>query len=71
VTVISDSELSLAHGVVRAAVRAGHDDVRLDPSFVAEVMRELRERRLRDEVKAGAVADVTAAMRLTMIIERI
>ena len=64
---ISDSELSLAHGVVRAAIKAGNDHFPIDPNFAAEVMRELRERRLRDDVKAGSVTDATAAMLLVMI----
>jgi hypothetical protein len=64
---ITDANLSLAHGVLRSAVKRGDDSITLAPAFVCECMRELRERRLKDEVKAGSIGDAAAAMKLTVI----
>lgn len=38
----TDAELSMAEGVLRAAVRQGQDAFPVDPSFVADVIAELR-----------------------------
>lgn len=39
---ITDTNLSLAEGVLRAAVRQGQDAFRVDPTFIADVIAELR-----------------------------
>lgn len=38
----TDEALSLAEGVLRAAVRQGQDSFAVDPGFVADVIAELR-----------------------------
>lgn len=53
---LTDADLSLAEGVVRAWIRQHGDDAfPIAPDFVAEVIRELRERRKAiDEMAAEA-----------------
>lgn len=41
----TDAQLSLAEGILRAAIRKGMDAFAVDPEFVADVIAELRERR--------------------------
>lgn len=64
---VTDSQLSLAHGLMRSAVKQGMSSFEVDPSFIGECLRELRERRLKEEVKRGAVSDAMAAHRLLLI----
>jgi hypothetical protein len=45
----TDAQLSVAEGVLRAAIRRGHDAFAVDPEFVADVIAELRRRRAEEK----------------------